>query len=133
MFTAEDRSMSEEVELSGRIEAVALAGGRYRAEAYHFVWEGLGRTLALSGELRHVSGAELLAGIRELARERFGPMAKDVLNAWGVAATIDFGHIVFDLVDADLLRKTPEDSLADFESRFDFQRVFEDDYFGGGG
>jgi uncharacterized repeat protein (TIGR04138 family) len=132
MFIAEGLSMSEEVELSSRIEAVAVAGGRFRAEAYHFVWEALGRTLALSGERRHISGAELLEGIRDLAQERFGPMAKDVLNAWGVVATIDFGHIVFDLVDADLLRKTPEDSLADFESRFDFQRVFEDDYFRGG-
>jgi uncharacterized repeat protein (TIGR04138 family) len=124
--------MSEQTELISRLEAAAVAGGRYRAEAYHFVWEGLGRTLALADDRAHVSGAQLLEGIRDLARERFGPMAKDVLNAWGVAATIDFGHIVFDLVRADLLRKTPEDSLADFEDRFDFQRVFEDDYFSGG-
>ncbi|MHB8078942.1 MAG: Minf_1886 family protein [Candidatus Krumholzibacteriia bacterium] len=124
--------MSEEVELSGRIEAIALAGGRYRAEAYLFVWDALGRTLAGSARRPHVSGAELLEGIRDLARERFGPMAKDVLNAWGVRATLDFGHIVFDLVAADLLRKTPEDSLADFDNRFDFQSVFEDDYFAGG-
>ncbi len=125
--------MSEEVGLSGRIEAVAVAGGRYRPEAYHFVWEALGRTLARHARGPHVSGAELLEGIRDLAHERFGPMAKAVLNAWGVCATIDFGHIVFDLVNAELLRKTPEDSLADFENRFDFQRVFEDDYFAGGG
>ena len=125
--------MSEEVGVSVRIEAVAIARGRYRPEAYHFVWEALGQTLARSGKGPHVSGAELLDGIRDLAHERFGPMAKDVLNAWGVSATIDFGHIVFDLVHAELLRKTPEDSLADFENRFDFQRVFEDDYFAGGG
>ena len=31
----------------------------------------------------------------------------------------DFGVIVFNLVEAELMSKTPEDSLADFENRFD--------------
>lgn len=126
--------MSAEVELIGRMEAIATAVGRYRAEAYLFVWDALGCTLAQSARRPHVSGTELLAGIRDLAQDRFGPLAKEVLNAWGVRATIDFGHIVFDLVDAELLRKTPEDCLDDFDNRFDFQRTFEDDYdFGGAG
>ena len=56
---------------------------------------------------------------------RFGPLAKDVLNFWGVRATEDFGNIVFNLVEAGLLLKTKEDSLADFIDVYDFDAAFE--------
>jgi uncharacterized repeat protein (TIGR04138 family) len=112
-----------------RIQEIAAEKGRYRPEAYLFVLDALERTLKDLDERRHVSGEELLGGIRALAHERFGLLAKDVLNAWGLRETLDFGHVVFHLVEADLLRKTDEDSLSDFADRFDFQRVFEERYF----
>jgi uncharacterized repeat protein (TIGR04138 family) len=112
-----------------RIQEIASEKGRYRPEAYQFVLDALERTLSGLGERRHVTGEELLGGIRALAQERFGLLAKDVLNAWGLRETLDFGHVVFHMVEADLLRKTEEDSLSDFADRFDFQRVFEENYF----
>jgi uncharacterized repeat protein (TIGR04138 family) len=101
---------------------------RYAYEAYEFVFAALDYTLqtlgkqdATKGETgpRHVSGGELLRGVRELALREFGFMARTVFRQWGVNRTGDFGAIVFNLVEAELMSKTPEDSLADFEDVFD--------------
>ena len=72
----------------------------------------------------HVSGPELLEAIRQLARERFGVMAHDVLESWGVYTTGDFGEIVFNLIDEGLLSKTDEDSREDFLEVYSFEEVF---------
>jgi uncharacterized repeat protein (TIGR04138 family) len=76
------------------------------------------------GKRGHVTGEDLLDWIRELGRERYGVMAGDVFNAWGVHATIDFGRIVFHLVEEGLLCKRDKDSLSDFVEKFDFQDAF---------
>jgi uncharacterized repeat protein (TIGR04138 family) len=125
----EDKPVGDVMDLMATVEAIAERRGSYRAAAYMFVVESLERVLRGLTERRHISGEELLGGIKDQARERFGPMAKDVLNSWGVHNTLDFGHIVFHLVEAGLLQKTPEDSLADFINRYDFTEVFEAGYF----
>ena len=51
-------------------------------------------------------------------------MTGDVFNSWGVRSTLDFGRIVFHLVDEKLLSKRDGDSLADFLDKFDFQEEF---------
>ncbi len=51
-------------------------------------------------------------------------MAGDVFNSWGVRSTLDFGRIVFHLVEDGLLKKQADDSLTDFLDRFDFQEAF---------
>jgi len=105
---------------------------RYAYEAYEFVFAALDYTLQLLGKQdaeksetgpRHVSGAELLEGVRDLALREFGLMARTVFRQWGVNRTGDFGVIVFNLVEAELMSKTPEDSLADFENRFDLDEA----------
>jgi uncharacterized repeat protein (TIGR04138 family) len=72
----------------------------------------------------HVSGQELLGGIRALALEQFGPMAMAVLEEWGVRRCEDFGEIVFTMVDNNLLAKTTEDSRDDFKGGYDFDHAF---------
>jgi uncharacterized repeat protein (TIGR04138 family) len=107
-----------------------LAKGRpYRLQAYEFVLHALNHTLQSLNEMRHITGVELAEGIRVFALQEFGPMAKHVLNSWGVMTTRDFGEIVFDLVDAGHLRKTDEDRIEDFEDCYDFAVAFERDYF----
>ena len=101
----------------------------YELEAYQFVLEALEYTLESCSEVRHVTGQELLAGIRSYAKVQFGPMAKHVFNEWGVHATRDFGKIVFLLVERGLLRKTDDDRLEDFADVYDFQTVFEREYY----
>jgi uncharacterized repeat protein (TIGR04138 family) len=111
-------------------DLMKLAKGRpYRLPAYEFVLHALNHTLMSLKETRHITGAELAEGIRVYALQELGPMAKHVLNSWGVTTTRDFGEIVFDLVEAGHLRKTEDDRIEDFEDCYDFATVFERDYF----
>lgn len=113
------------------INAAAGADQRYSAYAYQFVLSAVEEILDGIGERRHISARELLGGLRGGATRQFGPMAKEVLNHWGVHTTLDIGHIVFSLIGAGLLEAGDGDSLEDFDGVFDFKTVFEDDYFGG--
>jgi len=97
---------------------------RFAPEAYRFVQEALHFTMRALPERRHVSGAELLEGIRKFALQEFGPMAKTVLNSWGVAKCEDFGAIVFNMVNKAILRKRDEDSIEDFAGGYDFDTAF---------
>ncbi|CAN5842849.1 hypothetical protein BH11PLA1_BH11PLA1_23880 [soil metagenome] len=100
--------------------------------AFQFVREGLGHTVRLQqGEgdaaaqrPRHVSGQQLSLGLRDFAIDRFGMLAGTVLRKWGVRRTEDFGTIVYGMIDSGEMRASPEDSLEDFISVFDFEEAF---------
>jgi uncharacterized repeat protein (TIGR04138 family) len=114
-----------------RLADVAQRFGVFQEPAYAFVLEGL--ELATRGQAapRHVSGGDLLDAIKSLARDRYGVMATDVFESWGVRSTLDFGRIVFQMVEDGLLSKQDEDSLTEFIDKFDFRQVFEVEYFQG--
>jgi uncharacterized repeat protein (TIGR04138 family) len=112
------------MDLMRTIEAIARRKGVFRPEAYLFVLQALESAMADQDRRRHVSGESLLEYVRDLGKTLYGPMAGDVFNSWGVRCTLDFGRIVFHLVDADLLKKRDEDTLADFLDKFDFQKEF---------
>jgi uncharacterized repeat protein (TIGR04138 family) len=102
---------------------------RYPRDAYGFVRESLDytqkhATKASRGQLRHVTGQELLAGIRAYALQQFGPMAITVFEEWNIRACRDFGELVFNMVESGMLAKTEEDSRTDFESGYDFEEAF---------
>lgn len=97
---------------------------RYMPEAYLFVRDGLDHTVHKLETPRHVSGQELLDGMREYALQEFGPVARRVLAEWGINECIDFGHIVFNLVGEGLLGKTDQDSIRDFMDGYDFHEAF---------
>ena len=100
---------------------------RYAREAYEFVNEALRAAHVRAGREGHVTGRELLAAFRDLAREEFGPLARTVVESWNVRTTEDVGHIVFLCVEAGEMGKTDEDSLDDFRAAFDFHEAFPDD------
>jgi len=112
------------------IKEICRRDSRYHPRSYVFVLEALdytGKKLnkhALEGAERHVSGGELLEGIRAYALEQFGPMALTVLDNWGVRTTEDFGEIVFNLVEAGKLRKTDQDNRKDFVHGYNFREAF---------
>ena len=97
---------------------------KYKLEAYSFILAALHFTMSGIKPPRHVTGKELCDGVRRYAIDQFGPMAGTVLKHWGIEKTVDFGHLVFALVDAGLMRKTAEDSLNDFKNVYDFKTVF---------
>jgi uncharacterized repeat protein (TIGR04138 family) len=101
---------------------------RYQETAYLFVLSALHYVLEHLPEPRHISGRELAEGVRDLALDRFGPMARNVLEHWGICSTADMGKVVFALVDCGILISQEEDSIEDFEDVFDFEEAFERDY-----
>jgi uncharacterized repeat protein (TIGR04138 family) len=101
---------------------------RYNEAAYVFVLSALNYVLHRLPEPRHISGRELAEGVRDLAIERFGPMARSVLEHWGIHGTVDVGDIVFALVEHGILIKQDEDTRADFVNVFDFDDAFDPPY-----
>ena len=101
---------------------------RYTEGAYSFVMEALTFTQKKFRSVKHVSGTELLEGIKLLLMKKFGPMAMTVLNHWGIKETEDFGHVVFNLVENKVLSKNEDDDIRSFRDVYDFEKVFSHDY-----
>lgn len=122
------------------VQQIVKRDPRYTCEAYEFVFRALRHTQELLGRVPrvefggpgqpahvspaesarcHVSGPELLDGIRDLALREYGLMARTVFKMWGVNRTDDFGDIVFNLIEADQMNKTEDDSRHDFHNVYD--------------
>jgi uncharacterized repeat protein (TIGR04138 family) len=101
---------------------------RFHDMAYLFVLSALHHVLQHLAEPRHISGAELAEGVRDLALEKFGPMARTVLEHWGIHETGDVGDVVFALVEVNILIKQDEDTRADFEGVYEFDEAFRSPY-----
>lgn len=109
---------------------------RYHRDAYRFVREALDHTQRIVAktvregtrqkeeEERHVSGRELLEGIRIHALGQFGPMTLTVLQEWGLHRCEDFGEIVFNMIEIKCFKKTEKDSRDHFKPGYDFDEVF---------
>jgi uncharacterized repeat protein (TIGR04138 family) len=124
--------VSEQDVLEDRIQEVRQRDRRFSRNAYYFVLDALDYTMAnlgkdqLTGEDRHVGGRELLHFIQDFAADQFGPMAALVFEQWGLRSSEDFGEVVFNLIDAELLSRRPSDSRLDFMDGFDFDAVFRE-------
>jgi len=119
--------VSDEPDTIKKLRDLVRERGRFALEAYLFLYQSLEHSQKLVGERRHVSGAELLEGIRALAIEQFGPLTLMVFEAWGLRRTDDVGEMIFDLVDRGLMGKTDEDKPEDFQGVYDFHEVFAPD------
>jgi len=114
------------------VNLICKEDGRFDRRAYDFVRLGLDQTVkelrkkdpVRSERSRHVSGTELLEGLRAYALEQYGPLAKTVLNAWGVRRCRDFGDIVFNLIEYEVFSKTDSDRKEDFSDIYDFDEAF---------
>ena len=113
--------------LEARLREVAARDGRYHVNAYRFVYEALDYTVKHIEKKRHVSGRELLEGIRNLALEQFGALAVMVFETWGVRKTCDFGNIVFNLVESELMSRSEDDTRKDFDDVYEFREAFRID------
>jgi uncharacterized repeat protein (TIGR04138 family) len=102
---------------------------RYHRDAYNFLREALdftqkGLSKSRKKEVGHISGEELLNGIRDYALALFGPMAATVFAEWGIHSCEDFGNMVFLMVENNLLRKTEQDNLEEFKKGYSFEDAF---------
>ena len=113
---------------------------RYGMEAYQFVREGLTyaqEVLQLGSQQpaeegadveveQHISGQQLCEAIREYAIEQYGFMAPTVLRRWGITTTSDFGEIVYNLINAELMKKSKRDQREDFNDVYSFEEAFRE-------
>ena len=118
-----------------RLANIVRRDPRHAYEAYEFIYAALSYTQTMldrvpqegsavdPGPQYHVTGRELLKGIREFALREFGLMARTVFRMWGINRTDDFGEIVFNLVAEDLMSKTDSDSRADFHEVYDLDEA----------
>ena len=123
--------------IDAKLLEVASRDPRFTYEAYDFIFKALDHTQAMLGRRlpakadegpaapasQHVKSRELLEGIRALALLEFGLMARIVFRMWGVGSTEDFGRIVFNLVEAGLITKTDDETLADFKDVYNFEEA----------
>jgi uncharacterized repeat protein (TIGR04138 family) len=112
-------------EILGRLQA---RHPRFHAKAYLFVLSALQEVMQELERPRHIAGGELARGVRDLALTRFGPLARTVLEHWGIHSTDDVGEVVFALVEFGVLVKQDEDRREDFRDIFDFEEAFERAY-----
>ncbi|HEY0455244.1 MAG TPA: Minf_1886 family protein [Verrucomicrobiae bacterium] len=123
----------QELNFDEVLDALVARDKRYKREAYLFLREALDFTQKMMAkgpkeEMHHVTGQELLAGIRAFGLQQYGPMTLTVLGDWGVHACEDFGEIVFNMVECSLLAKTEKDTRADFKGAYTFNEAFQEPF-----
>src|SRR5215468_6192789 len=111
------------------LDAIVASDPRYQRDAYVFLRDALDFTTKQQKKIkgttvRHVSGPELLEGVRQYALKEFGPMVMTVFGYWGLHISEDIGHMVFNLIGAGIFGKTDEDSIEDFKNVYDFREAF---------
>ncbi len=120
--------MAELTFRDGIMDRILLHERRFDERAYLFVLASLEYCQQRLPERRHISGAELACACRDLALERFGVIARLVLEHWGIHSSADIGDVVFTLVGLDLLLSQPTDNRDEFIDAFDFDDAFERGY-----
>ena len=120
----------EAAEFRERFEQAIRADGRYAPEAFEFLHQGLENAASsrygefMSAEPRHVTGQELCHALRELAQERWGLLAPEVLRRWNIHRTRDFGEMVYLMISLKLMGKQDSDKISDFDEVYDFSEAF---------
>src|SRR6478752_3599789 len=111
------------------LESVVDSDPRYQRDGYIFLRDALAFTTKQQKKVkgvsvRHVTGPELLDGVRQYALKEFGPMVMTVFDSWGIHSSEDIGHMVFNLIGAGIFGKTEQDSIEDFKNVYNFEEVF---------
>jgi uncharacterized repeat protein (TIGR04138 family) len=111
------------------LDSIVASDPRYQRDAYVFLRDALDFTTKQQKKIkgvsvRHVTGPELLDGVRRYALKEYGPMVMIVFDNWGVRSCEDIGNIVFNLIGAGVFGKTEEDSIEDFKNVYDFEEAF---------
>jgi uncharacterized repeat protein (TIGR04138 family) len=111
------------------LDSIVASDSRYQRDAYVFLRDALDFTTkqqkkVKGATVRHVTGPELLGGVRQYALKEFGPLVMTVFDSWGIRSCEDIGNMVFNLIGAGIFGKTEEDSIEDFKNVYDFEEAF---------
>ena len=122
----------QDLDFNEVVELICKEDPRFDKKAYTFIRQGLDHTVkeikkkdtAKGRASQHVTGVELLDGLRIFALDQYGPLTKTVLNTWGVKRCTDFGEIVFNLIEYNVFSKTENDRREDFVDLYTFEDAF---------
>jgi uncharacterized repeat protein (TIGR04138 family) len=118
----------QKIDFGEKLEDIVRQDPRYDREAYLFLRDSLDFTVKARKKAKeidqHVTGQQLLEGIRQYALKQFGPMVPTVFDYWGVRCGEDFGEMVFNFIRVGLFGKTESDSLEDFRNGYSFHEAF---------
>jgi uncharacterized repeat protein (TIGR04138 family) len=119
----------QKLEFSEAVDLVVSQNPQFDRDAYYFLRDALDFTVNQikknrSAVVGHVSGQQLLEGIRHFAIKQFGPMVPTVLNYWNIHQCEDFGTMVYRLIEAGVFGKSERDSLDDFKGGYSFHDAF---------
>jgi len=105
--------------LSDVYNAFILSGRdtRFKPDAYGFVLASLDFIREKRSLDGHIEAPVVIDGVIELSLMKFGPLASTVLKKWGIVTTIDIGTIVYNLISMEILTRTSDDKLENFESK----------------
>lgn len=124
----------QKLDFAEAIDLIVERTPRYDRDAYYFLRDALDYTVKVRKKAReasgtgHVSGQQLLEGVRQYAIKEFGPMVVTVLEYWGVRRCEDFGEMVYNLINIGVFGKTDTDSIDDFKGGYSFKEAFVDPY-----
>ncbi len=118
----------QKLDFGEKLEDILRQDTRYDREAYLFLRDALDHTIKLRKKAKepdqHVTGQQLLDGIRQYALKQFGPMVPTVFEYWGVQRGQDFGEMVFNFIRVGIFGKTDTDSIEDFKGGYSFHDAF---------
>ena len=121
--------LMQKIGFAEALDSIIATDPRYQRDAYAFLRDALDFTAKQQKKIkgvsvRHVTGPELLDGVRHYAIKEFGPMVMTVFENWGIHSCEDIGNMVFNLIGAGIFGKTEEDSIEDFKNVYDFGEAF---------
>ena len=118
----------QKLDFGEKLEGIVRQDTRYDREAYLFLRDALDFTIKARKKAKepdeHVTGQQLLEGIRHYALKQFGPMVPTVFEYWGVRRGSDFGEMVFNFIRVGIFGKTDTDSIDDFKGSYSFHDAF---------
>jgi len=110
------------------LKAISSRNLPYKPEAYLFVLQGMSYAQTHRDHPGHLGGQEFARHLAEFGRKAYIFLFKEVLSEWGVRETMDFGRIVYGLIEMGQMSKLPEDSIEDFRKVYDFEEEFGEGY-----
>ena len=119
----------QKLDFAEAVDLITAQDTPFQRDAFYFLRDALDYTVKLrkkarEGEGGHVTGQQLLEGIRQYALKQFGPMVVTVFHYWGINQCEDFGSMVYSLIRVGVFGKTDSDSIEDFKGGYNFTDAF---------
>lgn len=105
----------------------------YAPEAYELLRNGLEYTVenySKGNKGAHLTAEQLYTGTCAYALMEYGPMARMVLEVWGIETSRDFGSVVYNLIEVGIFGKQKGDSREEFDNMPPLDFILDAPYVG---